>query len=391
MGGHEHVDDEIATPVRRAVQVTVAALGLLTLVGLIVLWPSEDVPTTPTGAFTAGELVESEPCDPPADDCVHIVVEVAEGPDAGTQIETDYLISSTSPPPKPGAGVWLTQSSPGEYGFADIRRDRGLIWLVIVFAVAVIVFARWKGVAALAGLAATLVLLAWFVLPALLLGSDPVAVAATGAAAIAIVSMGFAHGVSVRTGVALIGTIIALFLTFGLGSLFTGLTHLTGLGSEDAYFLQLQGSTVDLRGLFLAGVVIGALGVLDDVTVTQTAAVSEVKHAHPEAGRAYLFKSGMRVGRDHVSATVNTLVLAYVGAALPLFLLVTMADAPIMHALNNEILAQEVVRALVGSLGIIAAVPITTGLMALILTETPHPETAPAATTSPDIPTHQPE
>ncbi|MDH4017372.1 MAG: YibE/F family protein, partial [Actinomycetota bacterium] len=244
---------------RRAVQVTVATLGLLTLVGLIVLWPSEDIPTTPTGAYAAGVVVESVPCDPPADDCAHILVEVAEGPDAGTQIETDLLISSTSPPIEPGTGVWLTQSSPGEYGFADIRRDGGLIWLVVVFAVAVIVFARWKGVAALAGLASTLVLLAWFVLPALLLGSDPVAVAATGAAAIAIVSMGFAHGFSVRTGVALIGTIIALFVTFGLGTLFTGLTHLTGMGSEDAYFLQLQGATLDLRGLFLAGVVIGAL------------------------------------------------------------------------------------------------------------------------------------
>lgn len=355
-----------------------AALALLTVVGLVVLWPSGEVPTTPTGAYTAGEVVEATPCQPAADDCVRILVEVVEGPDTGTQIETDFLISSNSPPLEPGAGVWLTQSSPGAYGFGDIRRDGGLTWLFIVFVVAVIIFARWKGVAALAGLLASLVLLSSFVLPALLVGSDPVAVAATGAAAIAIVSMGFAHGVSVRTGVALIGTIIALFITFGLGSLFTGLTHLTGLGSEDAFFLQLQGSTLDLRGLFLAGVVIGALGVLDDVTVTQTAAVSEVKHANPAAGWADLFTSGMRVGRDHVAATVNTLVLAYVGAALPLFLLVAMADAPIMHALNSEILAQEVVRALVGSLGIIAAVPITTGLMALILTETPHREATPA-------------
>lgn len=386
MGGHDHVDVEVAKPVRRGVQVTVAVLALLTLYGLVTLWPSGEVPTTPIGEYTAGEVVEAVPCDPPSDDCVHIVLEVSEGVDAGTQIETDFLSSDTSPTLEPGVSVWLTQSSPGEYGFGDIRRDGGLIWLFIIFALAVIVFARWKGVAALAGLLASLVLLSAFVLPALLLGSDPVAVAATGAAAIAIVSMGFAHGFSVRTGVALIGTIIALFLTFGFGSLFTSLTSLTGLGSEDAFFLQLSGSTLDLKGLFLAGVVIGALGVLDDVTVTQTAAVSEVKHANPMAGWGDLFTSGMRVGRDHVAATVNTLVLAYVGAALPLFLLVTLADAPLMHALNSEILAQEVVRALVGSLGIIAAVPITTGLMAFILTEAPHPEAEPAAT-SPAMPT----
>lgn len=376
MGGHSHADGEVevATPVRRAVQIAVAAVSLLTLAGLVVLWPGGDVQKTPTGAYTAGEVIESGPCKPPADDCAHIRIEVVEGPDAGTTIGTDFMVSGSTATLDPGTGVWLTQPIPGEYGYADVRRDGGLIWLGVIFAVAVIAFARWKGVAALAGLVSSLGILAWFVLPALLLGSDPVAVAAVGAAAIAIASMGFAHGVSVRTGVALIGTILALLLTLALGSMFTGLTHLTGLGSEDAFFLQMQGSTIDLKGLFLAGLVIGALGVLDDVTVTQAAAVSEVKSANPAAGWKDLFTSGMRVGRDHVAATVNTLVLAYVGAALPLFLLITLADAPTMHALNSEILAQEVVRALVGSMGIIAAVPITTGLMALILTETPNPK-----------------
>ena len=386
MGAHDHGPVEVSAKVRRSVQVAVSLLGVLTIAALVVLWPGDTESNSQVGPLVAGEVVENKPCADPSPDCARLTIRVVEGEDEGLEIQTDTLVAANSVPLSVGTGVWLTEAAPGEYGYSDIRRDGGLIWLGVVFAAAVIAFARWKGVAALAGLASSLVLLVWFVLPALLEGTDPVLVAAAGAAGIAFVSMGFAHGISVRTGVALIGTVIALLITLALGTIFSGVTSLTGLGSEDAFFLELQGFEIDLRGLFLAGLVIGALGVLDDVTVTQAAAVNEVKTADPSAGWRTLFTSGMRVGRDHVAATVNTLVLAYVGAALPLFLLLSLAEAPLLQSLNSEILAQEVVRGLVGSMGIIAAVPITTALMALVLTEGNPPTTDDKAEPQPESP-----
>jgi uncharacterized membrane protein len=225
-------------------------------------------------------------------------------------------------------------------------------------------------VSALIGLVASLMILGVYVLPALLEGRPPVVIAAIGAGAIAIVSMGLAHGFNVRTGVALIGTLIALIITTLLGGLFTEVMNFTGVATDDAAYLNaVSGGVLDLRGLLLAGLVIGALGVLDDVTVTQAATVWEVYGADERVSLRSLWAAGMRVGRDHVAAVVNTLVLAYVGAALPLFLLITLSDAPMLQSINSETIAAEVVRSMVGGLGIIAAVPITTGLAAALLVD----------------------
>jgi uncharacterized membrane protein len=186
-------------------------------------------------------------------------------------------------------------------------------------------------------------------------------------------TMYLTHGVSVRTSVALLGTLIALAVTGILGFIFTALGRFTGLADESAGFLQMLGEHIDVRGLLLAGLVIGALGVLNDVTVTQTMAVWEVAAADPQTGRRALFAAGMRVGREHVGATVNTLVLAYAGASLPLLMLFVVADHSIVSTATNEQIAQEVVRALVGSLGIVTAVPITTALAAFAVRAQSHP------------------
>lgn len=372
MGGThdvEHEDMPLSRGVIRVVAAILVPLFLLTIAGLIWLWPRGDTPSAPSGAYVAGEVTGAKACDTQAEPgCQSVVIRVAEGPSEGREVRTDISLGKSAPAIEVGTGVWLmeTPGQPGQLSFADVRRDRPLMILAVLFAVAVVILSRWKGVAALAGLASSLIILGVFVLPALTQGGPPLAIAAVGASAIAMVSMGFAHGFHVRTAVALIGTVIALLLTAVLGSIFTAAAAFTGVGSEDAFFLNNQSITVDLRGLFLAGLVIGALGVLDDVTVTQASAVWEVRRANPSASWRQLFSAGMRVGKDHVAATVNTLVLAYVGASLPLFLLLTLSDASLGQSLNAEMLAQEVVRSLVGGLGIIAAVPITTALMSLV-------------------------
>jgi uncharacterized membrane protein len=163
---------------------------------------------------------------------------------------------------------------------------------------------------------------------------------------------------------ALLGTAASLLLTALLALVFTEAAHLTGFSSEEATFLQLSGADLSLEGLLLAGMVIGALGVLDDVTVSQASTVLALRSAGPRLGFRELFSRALRVGRDHVSATVNTLVLAYAGVALPLLILFTQLNEPTLHIINREILAEEIVRTLVGSLGLICAVPLTTGIAA---------------------------
>jgi uncharacterized membrane protein len=186
------------------------------------------------------------------------------------------------------------------------------------------------------------------------------------------------HGVNHRTNVAFLGTMASLALTALLAAIFVAATHLTGLVDETVSFLQLGSAEIDVTGLLLAGIVIGALGVIDDVTVTQVSAVWELHATDPDASARQLYRSAITIGRDHIASTVNTLVLAYAGASLPLLLiLVTQAEGAGL-LLNRELLAVEVLRALVGSIGIVAAVPLTTAVAAIVAARlTPMPAATP--------------
>jgi len=191
-------------------------------------------------------------------------------------------------------------------------------------------------------------------------------VAIVGSAAVTFVIMYLAHGFNAQTTTALLGTIAALGLIGILAGVFVSAANIFNLGSEEATFLQVSASQVDLRGLLLGGVIIGSLGVLNDVTVTQASAVWQLHAANPAAGIADLYRRAMRVGRDHIASTVDTLVLAYAGASLPLLLLFTLASRPVGDVLTGELVAEEIVRTLVGSIGLVASVPITTGLTAFV-------------------------
>lgn len=367
--------------VRRLVLAVLVPLILATIAGLIVLWPDGDPPSVQAGVRTDGTILSVEPCEdvvdtPPtpegedtADQCLQAQVRVDAGPDEGVETVVPLPFGLGAPEFGEGDAVVLSAlpDAPLEtrYEVLDFQRDAPLLWLAGLFAVAVVVLSGWKGLAALGGLAVSLVVLLVFVLPALLTGASPLLVAVVGASLIMIVTLYLAHGVSIRTSVALIGTLVSLSLTGLLGSLFTSVAHFTGLAGEASSYLGTVNTEVDLRGLLLAGLVIGALGVLDDVTVTQSAAVWELAAADPSSSRRTLLRAGLRIGREHVAATVNTLVLAYVGAALPLLMLFAVLDQSVTDVITTEAVAQEIVRALVGGLGIIAAVPVTTALAVL--------------------------
>jgi uncharacterized membrane protein len=203
------------------------------------------------------------------------------------------------------------------------------------------------------------------------------------------VALYLAHGFSVRTSTAVLGTLASLLLTVLLGWAFSGATQLSGLSSEEANFLQGAFGGVDPRGLLLAGVVIGALGVLDDVTVTQASAVWELRAANPAYGVWELYRAAVRIGRDHIASTVNTLVLAYAGASLPLLLLFTISGTRLTDVLTSDVIATEVVRTLVGSIGLVASVPVTTGLAALLATATPTSRRGPRSRSRPARQAHR--
>ncbi len=302
-------------------------------------------------------------------------VNVSEGPFAGTKFDVDYgkrQIRAATAPIRVGERLLIMISEgpgvPPQAYFVDFIRTQPLLWLLGTFVVVSIVISGWKGVRSLLAMGLSLTVIIAYILPHILQGDDPVLVSVTGAFMILATTLYLVYGWTLKTHSAVLGTLTALMLTGLLAVLFVDVTRLTGYGSEDALFLsQLSGTPINLRGLILGGIIIGSLGVLDDLVITQASAVFELYAANPAAGLRSLFRQAMRIGQDHVAATVNTLVLAYAGAALPLLLLVSLAGEQWVNFLNREFVVEEVVRTLVGSLGLMAAVPLTTALACVVV------------------------
>ena len=371
-------------PLRRSLAAVVGAFVLVTVVGLAVLWPPP-VPRDRSGGLgTPVDLVNATVTAAPVVPCRSglpgaplvcrdVTARLDSGPESGQATTLQITESPDQPTLRAGDRIVLGRAEdpgqPAAYFFSDFQRRTPLLALGLLFALAVVGLARWRGAAALLGLGVSLLVLVRFVLPAILAGENALAASVVGAAVIALIIIYLAHGISARTTTAVLGTLVALGLTAALAVAFVEATKLTGLSSEEGTYLRgVLGSTVDLRGMLLAGIIIGALGVLNDVTVTQASAVWEIHLANPTVDARHLYRSAMRIGRDHIASTVDTLVLAYAGAALPLFVIFTVADRRLTDVLTGEIVAQEIVQTLVGSLGLIAAVPITTGLAAALVT-----------------------
>lgn len=251
--------------------------------------------------------------------------------------------------------------------FTAFVRIRPLLILLGVFVAATLLISRWKGLRSLLAMAFSLTVIINFIIPYILSGQDPVRVSITGAAALLAVTLYVTYGWTLKTHASVLGMLLALVITGTLAWAFVSFTRLSGQGSEDTLFLmQMSDVEISLRGLLLGGMIIGALGVLDDLVTTQSAAVFELHAANPSLGLRGLFARAMRIGQDHVAATVNTLVLAYAGASLPMLLLFTLGRGNYARLVNFEFVAEEIVRTLVGSLGLIAAVPLTTFIAAAL-------------------------
>jgi uncharacterized membrane protein len=250
----------------------------------------------------------------------------------------------------------------------DYIRRGSLLWLFIIFVVVAIVIAKWRGILSLVGMGISFLVIFFFILPKISSGSDPVEIAILGSLIIIPVSFFLSHGFNKKTMVAIAGTLIALIITGVLANIFVDAAKLTGFASEEAGFLQVaKQGVINIKGLLLAGIIIGVLGVLDDITISQSAIVFQLKEANEKLKFNELYKRAMNVGQDHISSMVNTLVLVYTGAALPLLLLFIDNPHPFSEIVNYEIIADEIVRTLVGSIGLILAVPITTVIASLIV------------------------
>jgi len=381
---HAHVTQRPAP--RRAVRSVAAVLiplAVVTLVAMIWLWPHKVATTTqadnPKRLNADIVTVAEQPCPPPAEGspqppavhlrCGTVTIRLAEGPDRGQVVETDIPTGPGAPTVRPGDKVvvlYLPDSPGGRpYQVTDHQRSKALLAIGLAFVFAIVAFGRWRGLTALIGLAVTFAVLLLFIVPAILAGEPPLLVAIVGSAAIMLAVLFLTHGFNLTTAIAVLGTLASLTLTGLLSALCTAAAKLTGVASEEASFLNNAYQNVNMRGLLLAGILIGSLGVLDDICVTQATTVSELAAANPELGPSGLYRAATRVGRAHIASVINTIILAYAGSSLPLLILFAAGNVPVGELLTGQFVAEELVRSAVGTIGLVAAVPITTALAAL--------------------------
>ncbi|MEU5955995.1 YibE/F family protein [Streptomyces sp. NPDC047525] len=401
--GHSHSHGP-AAPVSKHLRKVIAAVlipfATAVLVGLAVFWPGGAPSHERTGVGFDRQTqsadvtkVQELPCKdvnasqtPPNGDtstaegqsaqsrakgvCKKATIEVTSGKDKGRTF-TEIVQPDSPRQLREGQQVVVayepTAPEALQYSVTDVNRKFPMALLAGIFALAVVVVGRMRGLMALIALALSFVVLTFFILPAILQGSNPLVVAVIGASAIMLIALYLCHGLTARTSVAVLGTLISLLLIGLLGSLFIGWASLTGNTDDNTGLIHGLYPGIDMSGLLLAGVIIGSLGVLDDVTVTQTSAVWELHQANPTMGWRGLYGAAIRIGRDHIASVVNTLVLAYAGAALPLLLLFSIAQSSVGTVANSELVAEEIVRTLVGSIGLVASVPVTTALAALVV------------------------
>jgi uncharacterized membrane protein len=322
--------------------------------------------------------------------CANVDVLLETGREQGEHVSIDVPAESYRAGMQAGDRIRVTRifnhlAGPPTYGFYDYARQTPIGVLAIAFAVVVVAVARLRGLTALLGLVLAFLVLMRFMLPALLAGESPLLVGLVGSSAIMFVVLYLAHGFSVRTTTALAGTLFGLLATAGLGAWAVRAVHLTGLGDGEGVALTALNERVDLSGLVLCGIIVAGLGVLNDVTITQSSAVWELHELSPNRSARELFTSAMRIGRDHIASTVYTIAFAYAGATLPILLLVDTYGRPLLDVIGTEGVAEEVVRTLVGSIGLVLAIPLTTAVAVAVVKSAvardraePSPSTDPA-------------
>lgn len=370
-----------------------APLGIALLAAMIWLWPSgthqelsldDPYGTTESFAVESGSVtaVSSHACESgsdtgsPTEVQVDIECQTAQvATDRGTyDVEIPVQVSASSQVVRGDNVKILVGEELAATGvFVDFERTIPVGLLAALYALVVIVVARWRGVRAIGGLILSFVVLFGFMIPALLEGGPPFWVGLVGSMLIMLVVLYFAHGVSLRTTTALLGTFIGLLLTAGLAAWASDAAYLMGLGEEYSYMLASVVPEIRLSGIVLTGLLVAGLGVLNDVTITQSSAVWELKAAQPTISRRNLFAAGMRIGRDHIASTVYTIAFAYAGAALPMLIVVSLYDRSLLDTILSAEMVEEVVRILVGSVGLVLAIPITTGIAVAVASAVAEP------------------
>ncbi len=401
---HSHATEDQGPPsaetlaARRKANLLLAAILLpitvLTLIGMIALWPSGDrtgvavtdpYATAPGVTFDVGTVqrVAIETC-PSSAAAVEAGAEAQECMVAYTQPEAggSPLQVEVTPEIAQSRGVeagdkirYLNLSEimpdqPGTFIFVDFVRSIPIVLLAVLYAVVVVSVARWRGFRAMLGLVGGFIVMAQFILPGLVEGKPPLLLGLIGSIVIMVGVLYFAHGFSARTSTALLGTLFGLGITAVMSAWATDAAYLTGVGDEDTYQLVNMGGQMSLSGIIMCGLIISGLGVLNDVTITQSSAVWEMYELAPGASAKRLFTGAMRVGRDHIASTVYTIAFAYAGAALPVLILVSLYERPLFDTLTSGELAEEIVRTLVGSIGLVLAIPVTTLIAVLVVKAT---------------------
>ncbi|MFM8598866.1 MAG: YibE/F family protein [Mycobacterium sp.] len=380
----------------RSVVVALVMIALAVIVGAVTLWPSgnkADIPlpfqnaeggsvTTERGRVvstalgdcgspSAGQVLTAAPVPgvPGSGSCLQSVVTIDSGPNTGAGTLLEFSRGPGQPELMAGDTIrvfrQVNQQGATSYGFYDFERGWPLALVAVIFAVVIVGVARWRGLRALAGIVIAFAVLVVFLLPALRDGAPAVPVALVASSAILYAVIYLAHGVSLRTSAALLGTLTSMLLAAGLSWAAIEFTHLTGLSQDQNNEVAAYLGNVSIKGLLLAGFIIGSLGVLNDVTITQASAVFELAHLG-HGTRRQVFRRAMRVGSDHIASTVYTLVLAYAGSSLPLLLLFSVADRRLTDVLTTESVAIEVVRSAVGGIALALAVPLTTAVAAAL-------------------------
>lgn len=359
-------------PPRRVspLQATVVTIVVAVLVGLVWLWPNsaevvDDQPPAQDLRTATVTDVTTLPPDESGLEQVRVTFDLDDAPTTDRTTTIDTLVDQL-PPLQAGDGIVVIEAGEaGDLVIVDLQRSSPLWWLLALFVTMVVLVTRWQGVRSLLGLGLSLVVVVRFVVPGILTGQPPVLVALVGSMAIMVATLLLTHGPSTRTSIAIVGTTVALVATIGLAVVFIDWAGITGLASDDAQFARVLVDDLDVAGLVLAGLIVATLGVLDDVTVGQASTVWALHDTDPGLTTPRLFRSAMSVGRDHIASTVNTLVLAYAGASLTLLVVFSTSGRPLADIVVSEVVATEVVKTLVGSLGLVAAVPITTWLASL--------------------------
>ena len=373
------------------------AIGVAVIAGAALLWPSQqkvDIPlpfqnasggavTTEAGHVVSsalgdcgspstGQVLTSAPAPgiPGAGQCVLNQIAIDSGPNSGATTQFEFTPGPGQPNLLAGEHIRLIrqvdQQGTTSYAFYDYERTWPLIGLAAAFVLVIVAVARWRGLRALVGIVVAFLVLVVFLLPALRDGAPAVPAAVVASAAILYAVIYLAHGVSLRTSAALLGTLTSLLLAAVLSWAAIELAHLTGLSEDQNNEVAAYLGHVSITGLLLAGFIIGSLGVLNDVTVTQASTVFELAGVSETASRRQIFTSAMRVGRDHIASTVYTLVLAYAGSSLPLLLLFSVAGRSLGDVLTSESVAIEVARSAVGGIALALSVPLTTAIAAAL-------------------------